>query len=101
MPCWTVQRMSVEFKVANVGLLKSALKRLGWTYNEQGTRLIIGEITLHLDTQKAELPVSAQPRLNQLKRAYSWEAIQTASRAKGWTATTTNATQTVGRITKW
>ncbi len=78
--------MSVEFKAKNLELLKKALAQLGWRYASLGpTTIVIGDISINLKTEKATIPTSAQGRLNELKRAYSYQAVKLSAASKGWT----------------
>jgi len=97
MPCYQVQTVSVEFKIAHRDLLDKALDALardtigseamGWVrdWNIAGTfcRLQNG-IELDLRIGKASMQASQQGQLNELKRAYSQQAIKLAAKLNGW-----------------
>lgn len=91
MPCWEVQRMSVEFRADNRTLLEDAIRALGWgIVDSTATSLTLHangyELRLNLTTGQASIAdvPEAQQRLNSLKRAYSRQAIQAAARRQGW-----------------
>lgn len=82
MPCYTVNLVSVEFKVSNEGLLKQAAESLKWSYTRSGNLAYVGNVRLYLDLGKAE---GRQAEINTLKRAYGQSAVKAAAKAKGWT----------------
>jgi hypothetical protein len=84
MPCWTVRRISVEFKVGNRTLLESVLA--GRCYYWRGNTIVLDTgIELDLDSGMARFQPWRQAEVNQLKQAYSLAAIKQASKTvKGW-----------------
>jgi len=89
MPCWEVRTMSVEFKVKHVALLREAVKALGWFYENMPTGLRVRASTsetfeIDFTLGRAEIQTEQLPRLNQLKRQYSKEALKRAARLRGW-----------------
>ena len=89
MPCWEVNTMSVAFSAKHIDVLKRAVGALGWEMVRFGD---IARITTKSDTAividtvagTATLDSSAQSQLNQLKVAYSQQALKKAAQAKGW-----------------
>ncbi len=104
MPCYTVQTVSVAFKVAHVDLLELAIRALGWSSVESYDRnkLVVGPIgvslVINLATGQAEVRADQQPRLNELKRAYSHEAIKLAAKLGGWQVK--NLSSTSGQLVR-
>jgi hypothetical protein len=91
MPCYQVQTVSVEFKIAHADLLVKATTALGWAVvGTQATRMVIcpkdsySTMTIDLATGKAIIELADQSRLNELKRAYSQQAIKLAANLNGW-----------------
>jgi len=84
MPCYTVRKLSVEFKAKHVDLLKEACKQLGWKVEEDGDLIRINytRITINLKTNKAE--AYNQSEINKLKQAYSKKAIEKVAAKKKW-----------------
>jgi frataxin-like iron-binding protein CyaY len=105
MPCWEVNTMSVQFSAKHLDVLKRAVDALGWylyegqfgdvitVQTDRGQNIIInkaaGEATIAVDTQSA---------LNQLKVAYSQQALKKAAKAKGWAYNATTAQK--GHLTR-
>jgi len=82
--------MSVEFHAENLGLLKEALKKLGWSYvaSESEVTVIVdyySSFRLDLKAGTAVLEERFQGKLNELKRAYSSAAIDRVARLNQWT----------------
>jgi len=89
MPCYEVRTVSVEFRAENRKLLDAAIESLGGQMSivqESGDRLILGygAITLDLAAGRAEVRGGYQDRLNELKRAYSREAVKAAAKKCQW-----------------
>ena len=87
MPCYEVQRISVEFHAENKELLMKALKSLGWKHEirtDGKVSIDYNTIVLDLEKGKAEMESYQQDRLNQLKRAYSQQAIAAACKQNLW-----------------
>ena len=87
MPCWEVNLMTVAFKARNLGLLKTALDALGYSYREidEGRVIKVGNwLTLDLENETAEFSASSQDRVNRVKQEYSWQAVQEAAKKKKW-----------------
>ncbi len=88
MPCYQIRTMSVEFHARHRKLLFAALDSIGWRYevNGQTIDLYDADIVLHLDEGRAELfgGTRSQGLLNNLKQAYSRQAIRKAAKMQGW-----------------
>jgi hypothetical protein len=82
MPCWEVRTVSVEFKAENRKLLDAAIRSIGMGVREENGLLSLdyGAIKLDLKAGKAEVQDGYQNRLNELKQAYSREAVKAALR---------------------
>lgn len=104
MPCYQVQTVSVEFKIAHRDLLDKALKTLGWAFVNNGQHYTIclsptsRNILLDLGTGKATLNNDQQGKLNELKQAYAMEAIKLATQSVGWRVNLT--TKTTGQLVR-
>ena len=101
MPCWEVNTVSVEFHAKHVALLEKAFESLDWVRDlywnaDKSLCRLPNGIELDLRAGRAECPVSQQPRLNELKRAYSKQAIKLAAKLGGWQ--NQNLTQTKGNL---
>ena len=85
MPCYEVNKISVEFKVANKAMLHKAIKALGLTAQEYGSRIRVSN-GIMIDTQSSQATVDAsqQSALNNLKVAYSKESLKQVARQNGW-----------------
>ena len=87
MPCYEVRTVSVEFKAENRKLLADAIRATGMEVTGSTDKVITlgyGAIELNLATGKAEIREGQQGHLNQLKRAYSAEAIKAAAKKCQW-----------------
>ena len=89
MPCYTVRMTSVEFKAAHKGLLDEAVKFLGWRQHTTGStvRVTTGNydvIDIDLARGTATFAENIQDRVNELKRAYSAQAIMACAAANDW-----------------
>ena len=89
MPCWQVNEMSVQFSAKHLDVLKRAVDALGWRMETIDTivKVVTDQydyITIDTVAGQATLDASAQSQLNQLKVAYSQQALKKAAKAKGW-----------------
>jgi len=87
MPCYEVRTVSVEFKAENKSMLNAALSKIGLPSRELADgRLVLGtgQIVLDLDNGKAVVQDGCQGELNNIKRAYSREAIKAAAKKCQW-----------------
>lgn len=103
MPCYEVNKVSVAFKAAHADLLEKAIQSLGWThakdFNATDTTYVLGNgIRLNLTTGQATVNQGQQPMLNELKRAYSHQAIKMAADLRGWKVN--NLTANKGQLLK-
>lgn len=99
MPCYQVQTVSVEFHVAHVDLLEQAVRSLGWSsvVSADRRRWTVGpymqSIAIDLDAGKADVRIDQRIYLNQLKRAYSQQAVKLAAKLGGWQLKSLTATK--------
>lgn len=100
MPCYEVNTITVEFKVAHRDLLDQAIQSLGWPCIRNGNDYTIcpspaeRNILLNLSTGEARVyPPKGQERLNELKRAYSREVLKLVTKHNGWQLQQTSATK--------
>lgn len=101
MPCYTMQTMSVEFKAESRELLIKALKSLGWGFNEAAHSLYLDNgIVLNLHTGRATIASYQQSKLNELKRAYSYQALQRVAQKGRWTILQTDKVKMKGMLRK-
>ena len=82
MPCYTVQLVSVRFKVKHLNLLKKAAQELGLTYREANRYVNVGTVTIDMERGVAE--ARSQSSINALKVKYSEVALKEAARKKNW-----------------
>ena len=82
MPCYTVQLISVKFKVKHLNLLERAAKELGMTYARAGRWVNAGTIRIDLENNTAK--AISQSSVNALKMKYSEVALKEAARKKNW-----------------
>lgn len=86
MPCWQINVVSVEFSAERIDVLRDAVRFLGWEMGTTGEVLEIktpdGVFTIA--NGEAVVDRSLMPRVNELKRAYAFQAVQRAARANGW-----------------
>jgi hypothetical protein len=86
MPCYTITTVTLEFKNANMELLKKAIKaslgidaeiyNLGVKWNGGYYNKIMGEITLNKKTAEDDIKL--------IKRAYSAEIVKDQAKRFGW-----------------
>ncbi len=92
MPCWQVQTVSVVFKADHVDLLEKALTALGWSFriDRASKKVHIDEgndwsqIVIDLQAGQAQFRPQFQDKINQLKRAYSMEALKKLAVKNRW-----------------
>jgi hypothetical protein len=89
MACWTVQTMSVEFKIGNADFLKKAIANLGWAIVTQFDEIIAvsnirGTFVINLNKGMVNISTSMQSNLNKLKQEYSKVIIEEVARKKRW-----------------
>ncbi|MFA5262216.1 MAG: hypothetical protein WC378_00210 [Opitutaceae bacterium] len=98
MPCYEVRTVSVEFQAAHKDLLIKAIQALGWTYAVSGARVLVRpqggyEMTVDLSAGVVVAQDQQQFRVNELKRAYSVQAIKQTAKLNGWLIETENVTK--------
>jgi len=81
MPCYEVNRVSVEFKAENEELLKRAANSLEMAFSRCGARITIGG---RVFIENGIASSRSQDLINQLKRAYSQEVVKAAAKSRGW-----------------
>jgi hypothetical protein len=89
MPCWEVNVYTVEFKAANLELLKKALESLGYQYEILESRgqliaSISGGIELNLTKEQATVSDYNRNRLTRIRQEYAWKAIEEKAKQKKW-----------------
>jgi hypothetical protein len=106
MPCYEVNRMSVEFNAENEQILSKAIKALGFSEAKTvgGWIRVAGSeagrfcrITIKGNTAEIQNDAQSVSMLNRLKRQYSKEIVSSIALKKGWTGAwkTTGAKQEV------
>ena len=80
MPCYEVNRVSVEFTAEQEHLLKKAAESLNWEFSKSGARVMVGPVVI----QGERATASSQESINVLKRAYSQEVVKAAAKSRGW-----------------
>jgi len=102
MPCYEVRMISVKFKIGNASLLEQALKSLGLMHTVFPNRKLITTegISLDLESGKAIVLDGYQDRLNQIKQAYSREAVKVAAKKFAWATKTQGSNITVNKV-RW
>jgi hypothetical protein len=101
MPCYQVNKVSVSFTAAHADLLEKAMQSLGWQYDWNVAKTFYrlnNGIELNLTTGQASVNQGQQPLLNELKRAYSHQAIKMAADLRGWKVN--NLTANKGQLLK-
>jgi len=88
----------VKFSVKHVSLLERAAKKLNLNFEQRGRLCRVGPIIV--DLEKGEATATEQGLLNQLKVAYSKEAIAMVARQFNWSMQSTG-NQFVLRKAKW
>jgi hypothetical protein len=93
MPCNTIQQSKVEFLPTNTNtdLLTHALERLGFEVAKQDDRLILlGRNTYgyygsgSYDVKTGRLELCSGWEINEIKRGYSEQVIESQARKFGW-----------------
>jgi hypothetical protein len=93
MPCNTIQQSKVEFlpKNTDTGLLTQALGRLGFEVGTQDDRLVLlgwepngTSVSGSYDAMTGRLELSSGWDINEIKRGYSEQVIESQARKFGW-----------------
>jgi hypothetical protein len=96
--------MSVEFHAEHADLLEKAINGLGWSTIRRGNLWTTGPVgrsmLIDLDEGLATIQPEQQSMLNELKRAYSAQAIKMVAAKNRWTASFTNVAKTRGQFIK-
>jgi len=97
MPCDTIQRSKVDFKleVTDLNLLKAGLEKLGYKVNLGTKTLSFHDSSFNIrgEFRKGKLEVETINRefdVNAVKRAYSTEVVKVTARKFGWTLNETS-----------
>ncbi len=103
MPCYEVNLMTVEFLLKNIDYLREAISALGWSVQEEGSKLYVKtnykSFVIDLETSTLESNRGTQGLVNQLKRAYSSKVIAATAKKKRWVMKQTSAT--IGTLRKY
>ena len=86
MPCYEVRVTNVEFKAENRALLDEAIKSLDMRVQVDGNKVSLNYGTIVLDLAKgmAQVQDGYQSKLNELKRAYTAQAVAKYAKMQGW-----------------
>lgn len=100
MPCYTVSEVNVTFKVAHVDLLAKAAKQLGYGYARIGNAITLSSpgAVVKVDLLRGIAVAQDQQLVNELKRAYSQQAIKLAAKLGGWQVK--NLSSTSGQLVR-
>ena len=88
MPCYAINLVSVDIRVADKELLFKALESAGFTYwrsHTKGNVIDDMHFRIHLNTGKVEVPESSKQGIadvNKLKRHYSRLKVEKVVKAK-------------------
>jgi hypothetical protein len=91
MPCHLIQKVAVKFTAKHRKLLDEAVKTLGWqlTENKWSGEIVVttkkwNQISLNLSEEKATYRQGRDAEVNELKRAYTNEALKLGADMIGW-----------------
>jgi hypothetical protein len=87
MPCYEVRLTTVEFKAEHKDLLMDAIKSLKLNAEilaDGRISLHYGAIVLDLKAGQAQVQDGYQAGLNNLKRAYTAQAVSKFAKLQGW-----------------
>lgn len=82
MPCWEVNKITVDWKGVDVELLRKAADGLGLSMIRTNGSVSIGPVKISL---KAGTVRGREGEINRVKRAYSRAAVKRATKRQGWT----------------
>ena len=89
MPCWTKRTTTVALEAADFEVLKRGLLAAGFTLAEgqSGKALLVakGERTATIVNGRVQVRRDDEDLVNEIKRAYSREAVKTAAKRFGYT----------------
>jgi len=89
MPCYQVNKIAVEFNLKHFGLIEKAAQSLGWKVRkaDDNSFHVASATGLYMVTIKqgtASYTDSQAAYVNQLKKAYSKQALNYAAQKSGW-----------------
>jgi hypothetical protein len=93
MPCYTIQRSEVEFlpNSTDTGLLTLALERLGFEAVALADQLVLRRPDTSgyfrsgsYDAKTGRLELDSEWDVNEIKRAYSEQTVESQARKFGW-----------------
>ena len=85
MPCYQIQKVSVEFKATHIDLLEKAANDLKLSFIRSGAMVSVGGvIDIDLNKGTATFAQNYQGTVNSLKRSYSEQALKLAAKLGGW-----------------
>ena len=89
MPCWTVQESKVEFLATSTdtGLLTTALERLGYAVARVPEGMLVFRkdgASGSYDPRTGRLELAQGWDVNEIKRAYSEQTVESQARKFGW-----------------
>lgn len=89
MPCWTIQQSKVEFLASSTDteLLAAALQRIGYgvhRLSESELFLAKGGTSGRYDARTGRLELAPGWDVNEIKRGYSEEVVNSQARKFGW-----------------
>lgn len=85
MPCYTIQLVSVKFKVKHKDILEAAAKQLGFTFRDYGQTVNAGSIQIDMERGEALIERYQTDALNKLKQAYTEQGLRKVqSTARGF-----------------
>ncbi len=98
MPCYTVSIVNGEFRVAHVDLLEKAAKGLGYAYGRVGDAITLSSVgsVIKVDLGIGKALANDQRLVDELKRAYSQQALKLAAKLGVWQLK--NLTRTKGQL---
>jgi hypothetical protein len=102
MPCYEVRIISVELKIASKAILLDAIKGLGLSHrlSSDGKMIYLTGVEINLETGIANLEGGYQDVFNQIKQAYSREAVKTVAKKFAWATKTQGSNITVNKV-RW
>ena len=78
MPCYEVNTFSIEFKAKNIRLLEKIGAEISSDRKEAYWKGV------YIDLEKGIATCSSQSLINELKQAYSIEAVKQSAKMQGW-----------------
>ena len=89
MPCWSIQESKAEFlaKSTEPELLATALEKLGYTVDRVSDTVLVfrkGGASGSYDARTGRMELAQGSELNEIKRAYSEQTVESQARKFGW-----------------